>query len=266
MVNTPQAHTESLIFYSNSLADIPNIIPKTSSGHSILHDVFLPRRSLGIRASIFASSEDHLQWMCSMHGLYTTDTRSARDVKLSLLYHLLNGDCFNSRCLSSLPSPDCSACLCVAEGFSSPLCISSFIIMEIKNALSSILTTEDLLTIVESIGCQSPYHNKPKSHRHILKSFQIFLDNCEVRQYCQISAQEIDPYGDLFSGFEYKCHPTLRSIMDHHGIVVDRQESLSNEEMRNAIVNHISNGDCIASTVWSATPRHRKRQYPFKIC
>src|SRR6266545_1088769 len=48
-------------------------------------------------------------------------------------------------------------------------------------------------------------------------------------------------------GFEKKRRPTLLAIMDHHGLVLHDHENLSTEDMRNAIISHISQGDCVRS-------------------
>jgi len=68
--------------------------------------------------------------MCLLHVLDVTLSSNARDVKLKLklLYHVVNGDCFASRCEKPHPFPDRSAYLCVAAGFSSSLSITMFVI------------------------------------------------------------------------------------------------------------------------------------------
>ena len=127
------------------------------SGRHFLHDIFLSRRVVGVRASIFHSSKEHLLRLCELHGLDVNDARSSRDIKSRLLYHLLNGDCLLPQCVSKSPAPDRTACLCIARGFSSPLAVTSFIVSCLKNATPSAVAIEDLLLIVESIGTQSPY-------------------------------------------------------------------------------------------------------------
>ena len=74
-----------------------------------------------------------------------------------LLYHVINGDCFISRCEKTCPSPDRTACLCIAAGFTSSLSITQFVVNSLKSLLPSAMSTEDLLLVVESTGSQSPY-------------------------------------------------------------------------------------------------------------
>ena len=99
----------------------PDSEPLCLSGHAILHDVFLSQHVTGIRASLFCCTEAHLQKICMLHGLDITTSLSPRDLKLHLLYHIINGDCFTQRCEQSHPLPDCLACLCLAAGFPSAM-------------------------------------------------------------------------------------------------------------------------------------------------
>ena len=227
-------------------------IPHKSSatGHSILYDNFLSHRRTGIRASVFQCAEDQFLELCRLHGLHVDDMQCRRDQKTKLIYHLLNGDCFGTRCLSSSPAPDRSACLNVAAGFSSSYSISSFLVSILKTSPSSIISTENLLLIVNSLGSQAPYVNRLNLRRHTMRSLDTFLQLCQLRDKCHANA---DPYGDLFMGFETKRRPTLLAIMDHHGLVLHDHQNLSTEDMRNAIISHISQGDCLRSIPSSRT-------------
>jgi hypothetical protein len=83
--------------------------PSRVSGHAVLNDMFLSRRVSGVRASVFHCSQDHLRKLCTLHGLDIDSSSNVRDMKISLLSHVLNGYCFSSEKLST--SPDRSACL-----------------------------------------------------------------------------------------------------------------------------------------------------------
>ena len=86
----------------------------SSSARIILQDMFLSRPVTGIRASVFHCPLDHLRKVCSLHGLDVSPSSTTRDVRLHLLYHIINSDCFAQCCEPCRPSPDHSACLCVA--------------------------------------------------------------------------------------------------------------------------------------------------------
>ena len=122
------------------------------SGHAVLNDMFLSQCLTGIRASVFHSSLDHLRFVLSLHGLDISTTCNMRIVKLQLLFHIINGDCFSDRCKASHPSPDRSACLSIAAGFTSLLAITEFIVQLLKAASPSAMPMEDLLLLVESTG------------------------------------------------------------------------------------------------------------------
>jgi hypothetical protein len=70
--------------------------PSHVSGHATLNDMFVSRRVTGVRASIFHCSQDHLRKLCVLHGLDVSPLSNTRDTKISLLSHVLNGDCFAS--------------------------------------------------------------------------------------------------------------------------------------------------------------------------
>jgi hypothetical protein len=150
-------------------------------------DMFLSRRVAGVRASIFHCSQQHLRKVCSLHGLDVTDRSNSRDVKIRLLYHVINGDCLAQRCEPSRPSPDRSACRCVAVGFPSAFSMTTFVINLIKSSPPSKITTEDLLIVVESTGIQSPYESKVNLRRQLCLSLQYSLYT-----ECQTVLQPID--------------------------------------------------------------------------
>lgn len=61
-------------------------------------------------------------------------------------------------------------------------------------------------------------------------------------------------------GFEDKRKPVLESIMNHHGLLINRESKLSLEDMRRAIASHIISGHCVCSTQspppWTSQKRH----------
>ena len=220
---------------------VPQAPPLATSARGILQDMFLSRHVTGMRASIFNCSVDHLRKVCLLHGLNINPSSTTRDVKLCLLYHIINGNCFAQRCEPCRPCPDRSACLCVASGLS----ITSFIMNLLNDSTPSQITTEDLLLIMQSMGDQSPYNIKGQLHRRVFASLQAFLFHCRRRAQRQIIDHTNDPFGDLFMGFEGKQKPVLESIMNHHGLLLNRESKLSSEDMRNTIVSHIALGHCI---------------------
>jgi len=231
---------------SSSRPMSPDFQSSRPSGHATLHDMFLSRRVTGIRASVFHCTESHLQKVCMLHGLDVGTSLTLRNLKLRFLYHIINGDCFLQRCEQSHPSPDRSACLCVAGGFSSAMSITSFVVDLLKNSTPSQVTTEDLLLIVESTGYQSPYERSSRLRRRVLASLDAFLVRCRQRMQRDVFNRINDPFGDLFMGFETKRRPILESIMNHHGLLISEQHRVSCDDMRNAIMTHIALGRCIA--------------------
>ncbi len=124
-----------------------------------------------------------------------TASTTVRDIKIRLLYHILNGDCFAQRCEES---HDRSGCLCITSTFPSALSITSFIVSLLKDCPSSKLSTENLLLIVESTGDQSPYATKMNLRRLILASLDTFLLRCR---------RHSDPFGDLFMALKQNEDP-----------------------------------------------------------
>lgn len=239
---------------------LPHMSPV--SGKAILHDMFLSRRVAGIRASVFHASEKHLRKVCLLHGLHVSESTKMRDIKIRVLYHIMNGDCFSQRCQSSRPAPDCSACLCVAGGCPSSLSITSFVADLLKASTPSQITTEDLLLVVESTGNQEPYKNRLYLRRRVLTSLQAFVSRCRQRVQRDLTDATSDPFGDLFMGFEGKRRPVLESIMNHHGLLVGQQPKLSSEHMWNALVSHIASGHCAHQPRPRIQPRLPTDPYP----
>jgi len=164
--------------HPSSFSSIDIIDSQSQSGHSILHDMFFSQRVTGIRASIFRCSEVHLRKLCSLHGLDISCPSNVRHLKLRLLYHIINGDCFAQRCEQSSPLPDHLACLCVAGTFPSAMSITSFVVGILKDSSPAQLSTEHLLLIVESLGDQSRYEQRSHLCRRVFKSLETFLTHC----------------------------------------------------------------------------------------
>jgi len=186
---------------SSRLSDpLPESLATTA--HAILEDMFLSHRLSGIRASVFHASEHHLRKVCLLHGLDVNTCTNVRDVRLCLLFHVVNGDCCSQRCEASHPFPDQSACFCIASAFPSALSITSFIIGFLKDSTSFKITTEDLLLIVQSTGHQSPYEKRTNLRRRVFASLDAFLVRCCQRQQRSTVKNTNDPFSDLFMGFE----------------------------------------------------------------
>ena len=93
----------------------------STSGRNVLESMFFSHRTVGVKASIFTSPESSLRASCLLHGLTITCLSNVREVRTALLSHIVNGDCFTSRCAANASAsvPDRTACLCIAKGFSS---------------------------------------------------------------------------------------------------------------------------------------------------
>ena len=206
--------------------------------------MFLSQHVTGIRALVFHCSEEQLRKLCLLHGLEVGHTCTVQDLKLRLLYHVLNGDCLTKHCESSRPSPDRTACLCIATGFSSSLDVTTFVVNLLKDSMPSVITTEDLLLVVQSTGDQSSYKTRLSLRHRVLASLQTFTAHCHRRTQRDVATINQDPFGDLFMGFEDKRKAVLESVMNHHGLLINRESKLSSEGMRRAIVTHILSGHC----------------------
>ena len=86
--------------------------------------------------------------------------------------------------------------------------------------------------VVESTGIRSPYENRLHLRRRVFASLQTFLQLCECRVRRTATQVTIDPYGDLFMGFEEKRRPVLESIMNHHGLLVCQEKKITIEDIR----------------------------------
>ena len=87
-IHDPQPSCSS----SPSFAEPVLSTESASSGEAILHDNFLSHRDTGIRASVFHCSSKHLRKICSLHGLDVSHCSKTRDVRVRLLYHIVNGE------------------------------------------------------------------------------------------------------------------------------------------------------------------------------
>jgi len=221
---------------------------KVVTGYDVLRDIFTTQCHTGVRVSPFFAGESELRSVLTLHGLDSTAV-CVRDLKITLLNHLLSGDCYGSQCLSpNHVSRDRTACVCIAEGFSSSLAITEHICKLLRDSDSSIVTTNSLLIAVQSVKCDGPYENRTQIRRRVLKSLQNFLDACREKSRRSFAATSADPFGDLFTGFESMCKPVLMSIMDRHCILVGERRHMSTENMRSAITSHIADGHCVRST------------------
>ena len=212
--------------------------------------MFLSRHTTGICASLFHCSEECLHFLSRLHRLETSALSAVRDVRLKILHHVINGDCALARCSSSSSLPDRSACISIAQGFSSASSITTFVTDLLKGSTASVVTTQELLLVVESTGIQCPYRNRINLRRHLLRSLENFVQLSCRRQLVQDLNIPVDAYTELLSGFEQKRRPVLESIMTRHGLPlqsVPQGKKISSEEMKNTILQHIASGDCARS-------------------
>jgi hypothetical protein len=93
----PECRKSTDLGYTKISSDGPVRTRSSLTGRSALHDNFLSQRTPGIRSSIF---NDRLLYLCHPHGLAEAQTQTARAWKTKLIYHLFNGNCFNSRCVT----------------------------------------------------------------------------------------------------------------------------------------------------------------------
>src|SRR6266545_378424 len=170
---------------SPTAESVPHTLP--TSGEDILHDMFLSQCVTSIGASVFHSSVEHLRKVCSLHGLHVNSCSNVRDIKIRLLYYIINGNCFGQCCEPSHPSPDCSACLCITTNFLSSFSITSFVVNLLKASTPSQVMTEQLLLIVESTGNQAPYENWLYLHRRVVASLHAFIQHrrCLPQQHME---------------------------------------------------------------------------------
>ena len=133
-----------------------------SAGKSILHDMFVSDHVTGICAFVFHCSAECLHTTCSLHGLddHVTCCSKVWDVRLCLLYHIINGDCFAQRCKASHPCPNRSGCLCIAGAFSLSLSITSFVQKVLKQATPVQMMGEWLLDVVDVESAESDRQRK----------------------------------------------------------------------------------------------------------
>jgi len=221
---------------------------KVLNGYDALRDIFMTRCHTGVRVSPFFAEESELRSVLTLHGLQSSAS-CTRDLRIALLNHLLNGDCFGSQCLSSNHvTLDRTACLCIAEGFSSSLAITECVCKLLQDAPSTTVSTDSLMLVVTSVGCQGPYENRMHLRRRVLKSLETFLVASREKNIHTSIDNSIDPFGDLFVGFENMPKPALMTIMDRHCILTGQRKHLSRDDMQAAIISHIADGHCVRST------------------
>jgi hypothetical protein len=65
-----------------------------TSGHATLHDMFLSHQVTAVRASILHCPETHICMMFLLHCLDVSSSTNMGDLKVKLLHHLINEDCY----------------------------------------------------------------------------------------------------------------------------------------------------------------------------
>ena len=234
--------------FATTLSHVRKKHEKVLNGYDVLHDIFTTGCHTGVRVSPFLAEESELRSVLTLHGLQSSAT-CTRDLRIALINHLLNGDCFGSKCLSpNHVIVDRTACMCIAEGFSSSLAITEHICKLLQNAVSTTVSTDSLLLVVTSVGCQGPYENRIQLRRRVLKSLEAFLTASREKSLHTSAVHSVDPFGDLFTGFENMPKPALMSIMDRHCISVGQRRHLSRDDMQSVIISHIADGHCVRST------------------
>jgi len=220
------------------------------TGADLLCDIFTGRRHTGVKVSPFFSDDAQLRSVLVLHGLDCSDDLiSVRNLRIKLLNHLVGGDCFLSQCATSdTHSPDRTACRCIAVGHSSQLAITETIIGILRNSDHSAVSTDHLLSVLESTGCQGQYENRAHRRRRVIKSLDLFTEICREKATRTGIAIFLDPFGDLFRGFEHMQKGALSSIMDRHSILLGHRRGLSRNDMLAAIVSHIADGECMKSS------------------
>jgi len=107
----------------------------------------------GVRVSSFSAKESELCYALTLHSLHSS-TIGVQDLRIALLHHLLNRDCFESQCLSlNYVTIDQTACLCITEGFLSSLAIAEHIFKLLYNVASITVSVDSLMLVVISVGC-----------------------------------------------------------------------------------------------------------------
>lgn len=228
------------------------IVPPTVSAFSFLKSIFYGYRVNGVCNSIFTTSSEDLHSMLLDHGLQTHPDLSVRDNRYKLLQHLIHGDCY---LFAHRTAADCSshrdrhACFSVAQGTANSAEISSMIDTLVTNSTSVNINTGDLISLVESTGVQGPFHNPRNLRNKLLSSFhrysQQILGTTELQK---LLPRHFDPLNDLFHGFQDMPRGALMAVIERHGIELPSkkgQRQISCKELRNCIVQHVTDGSCL---------------------
>jgi hypothetical protein len=141
------------------------------------------------------------------------------------------------------PRPDRTACRALSAGFPDPQNFIEGLLNIVTGATTREITTDNLLIMVESTG--QPQLDRPHQNlrRQLLQRLKTHCAHTGHR--VSMNTPTFDVFHDLLVGFDQCNSATLASIMDRHRITVPSQAKMKREDMRLAILTHISEGHCI---------------------
>ena len=70
-----------------------------------------------------------------------------------------------------------------------------FLLSLLKKSQSDVISTQDLLTVAESLGLQAFYKNSIHLRRRIFSSFDDFCGAVQLRRQREVTETALDPYG-----------------------------------------------------------------------
>lgn len=219
-----------------------------NNGLSLLKDVLLLQFRTGVRASVFSDDSSQLLSILKLHGIcYVPNT--IRECKIMILQHLLNGDCMRHEHLchkeknTATSRPDRTACRALSAGFCDPQNFIEGLLNIVTEATTQEINTDNLLLMVESTGQPQLDHPHQNLRRQLLRRLKMHCAHTGHRVLMNTPAFDI--FHDLLVGFEQCNFATLASIMARHRITVPSHVKMKRENMRSAILTHISEGHCI---------------------
>lgn len=211
-----------------------------------LKDILLGRLCAGTRASVFTDHLLQLQTSLKLHG-FTHAPDSVRECKVMVLHHLLNGDCMRYAHLchntEGAARPDRTACQVLRRGFCDPQDFVEAIVSIATTAKATDLSTDNLLLMVESTGQTQLVRPRENLRRKLI---QNLINHCtHTRHRSTMHTPAFDVFHDLLNNFEQCNSATLMSVMGRHRISAPSHKKLTREDMKQAILTHILDGDCI---------------------
>lgn len=113
----------------------------------ILKDTLCGRHDVGVRCSPFINDPSKLLHLAVLHGLSTAGMNDIVECHLSILNHLMSGNCFYS-----VVTPGSNTCTIISKDYASRNELPDALSNVVGKSKASVISTDHMLKIAHSLG------------------------------------------------------------------------------------------------------------------